>query len=110
MNWKARALVTEALPSQQMSSIIARGKPLPYNQAVQLIGMILRAEGETVEGVIVKPKPKTKKKQSVTASTIGEYVSSEDRKTPWADILKEAKDDDRLQMAIEKGIVTPIKK
>ena len=118
MNWKARAMTSADLTFERMESIVSRCKPLNYDDAVALIGMILRADGGAVDGVIVQKAVKVvtptggtaQKVEKITASTIGEYVSSEDLKTPWLEVLRQAKDDDRLQMAIEQGHLTAVKK
>ena len=138
MNWKARALATQELTTAKLMGYITRGKPVPYADAVRLVGMILRAQGVEPEGVTDESRAAEKQKAEKLAeakkkkaeilekkkqpehvqkkvevqkakAAPGDYVSSGDMKTPWTEILTQAKTDDRLAMAIEEGVLTPVK-
>jgi hypothetical protein len=118
MNWKARALTSPDLTDAHVRSLVTRGKPVNYNEAISLVGMMLRARGDTAEGVTTTPptpvkeakaklKDKKAKAAAADADTSG-MVSNEDG-TPWEKVLEQAKSDDRLSMAIKDGIVFPVK-
>ncbi len=119
MNWKARALTSPDLDDAHLKSLITRGKPASPGEVASLIGMVLRARGDTAEGVVVTPAPTPvkqakekldKKKAMAKDADASGMVSSEDNATPWEDVLEQAKADDRLDMAIKDGVVFPVKK
>lgn len=116
MNWKARALVSRELDENQLASLVARGKPVNYNDALGLIGMLLRARGDVVEGVkpVPPPAPGDDKKKDLSPKaedlSLDDLVSSDDNETPWSTVLERMKNDDRLEMAVQDGLVYPVPK
>lgn len=116
MNWKARAITAQPIGDAHLANHVTRGKPVSYEDAVRLVGMVLRARGEVMEGQSqpktkeVEPPRNNKKVKPTVGTDVENFVSSEDGKTPWSEVMEKAKTDDRLEMAIKEGVVTPVPK
>lgn len=122
MNYKARAISSKPLTEAHIASIITRGKPIDYKTAVALVGMIVVARGDEVEGVKMEAAPPPAPDEDIPPAmgeltpdgkekiSLDDCVSSEDGKTPWMQVIHQAQKDDRLMMAIEEGLIHPVKK